>query len=91
MYNIGGFGSSHSVVWCRLGSSASPLWKSMDLANYGFKQYSVRACTYESVRELLPVYPTRVYLRKFSYQYTVQVKAAPIGPAGGYVLGVIEL
>ena len=42
MYNIGGFGSSHSVVWCRLGSSASPLWKSMDLANYGFKQYSFR-------------------------------------------------
>ena len=39
MYNIGGFQSSHSVVWRILGYNAPFVWKSMNLANYDFTVY----------------------------------------------------
>ena len=39
IYNIGGDGSSHSVLWCSLLSNGPPKWKSMDLENYSFKGY----------------------------------------------------
>ena len=42
IYNIGGFGSSHSVLWCSLHSPNPPKWKPMDFENYSFKGYWYR-------------------------------------------------
>ena len=42
IYNIGGAGSSHSVLRCSLLSPDLPKWKSMDFENYSFKGYCYR-------------------------------------------------
>ena len=42
IYNIGGYESSHSVLWCSLLSNDPPQWKSMDLENYSFEGYRGR-------------------------------------------------
>ena len=42
MYNIGGLGSSHSVVRCHLSPSGLQEWKLVDLPNYNFIGYSER-------------------------------------------------
>ena len=39
MYNIGGYPSSHSVLWCRLSSTYAAEWKFVDLPNYTFTGY----------------------------------------------------
>ena len=42
IYNIGGYPSSQSVLWCSLASNDPPNWKSMELQNHSFKGYCVR-------------------------------------------------
>ena len=42
MYNIGGYPSSHSVLWCRLSSTYAAKWKFVDLPNYSFTGYHNR-------------------------------------------------
>ena len=42
MYNIGGYQSSHSVMWCRLSSTYPAKWEFMDLLNYHFYGYFYR-------------------------------------------------
>ena len=43
IYNIGGYHSSHSAVWCSLSSNYSFKWQDMNLANnYSFKGYWIR-------------------------------------------------
>ena len=42
MYNIGGDGSSHSVMQCHLSSTYAAEWKFMNIQNYSFKGYKYR-------------------------------------------------
>ena len=42
MYNLGGFGASHSIMWCDLNFSFAPNWNFMDLPNHSFKRSSLR-------------------------------------------------
>ena len=42
MYNIGGKGAPHSVLWLRISSYGSSKWRSMDLAEHNFKGYYYR-------------------------------------------------
>ena len=43
MYNIGGVGSTRSVVWSPLSSKTPHIWKFMDVPNYHFeREYYVR-------------------------------------------------
>ena len=39
MYNIGGEGSFHSVMWCRLSSTYPAKWEFMDFPIYSFNGY----------------------------------------------------
>ena len=42
MYNIGGAGSSHSLMWCRLSSTYRAKWEFTDLASHNFGGYYSR-------------------------------------------------
>ena len=42
MYNIGGDGSSHSVIWCQLSSTYRAKWEFMDLQSHNFEKYLIR-------------------------------------------------
>ena len=42
MYNIGGYHSSHSVMWCQLSSTYPAKWKLLDFPNYSFKEFHDR-------------------------------------------------
>ena len=42
MYNIGGFPSTHSIVFSRLSSHCPPEWRFMDLPNYNFAGFGFR-------------------------------------------------
>ena len=42
IYNIGGAGSSHAVMWCRHSPTYAAKWEFMDLSTSGFTGYCGR-------------------------------------------------